>query len=128
MPRKLPAVVPVDTTPHLRHAASLLRRRRVAHEPLLTQAHVAAQIGVSRDILGQFERAEAWLHPDALLRLATLLRVPFTHLLPDDPASAEAQLLRLTASELRLLGLLRTLPPDVQAAERLWELLAPMRP
>ena len=126
-PESLARVIAVDPKARLQHCAQLFYQLRMASEPRLSQEKVAESIGVSRTHYGAFERAEVWLGEEPLFRLAVCFQVSMAQLFPEDPGSAEAQALRLTPAELRLLRLLRTFPPEAQAAEKLWTFLAPLR-
>src|SRR5262245_61444303 len=102
----------------LTHCAGLLRGRRKALRPKLSQGQAAALLDISRPYLGKFERGEQWLDTPILLAYAHLLALDPGQLFPTNPASPEA----------RLLLLLSTFPPEAQAAEKLYAFLAPMRP
>ena len=101
---------PPTTTPTTTPGARLRAARR---ERGLTQEGLAAELGVSRSAVAQWETDRAGQIRGNLLRIADVLGVSLEYLLHGDDKRAPAQ--AATGDELALLRLYRELSPEDRA-------------
>ncbi len=106
MARHPPPVTTPTTTPGARLRAARLERG-------LTQDALAAELGVSRSAVAQWETDRAGQIRGNLLRIAEVLGVSLEYLLHGDDKRAPAQ--AATGDELALLRLYRELSPEDRA-------------
>jgi transcriptional regulator with XRE-family HTH domain len=106
MARHPPPTTTPTTTPGARLRAARLERG-------LTQDALAAELGVSRSAVAQWETDRAGQIRGNLLRIAEVLGVSLEYLLHGDDKRAPAQ--AATGDELALLRLYRELSPEDRA-------------
>ncbi|WP_114913631.1 helix-turn-helix domain-containing protein [Acidibrevibacterium fodinaquatile] len=106
MARHPPLTTTPTTTPGARLRAARLERG-------LTQDALAAELGVSRSAVAQWETDRAGQIRGNLLRIAEVLGVSLEYLLHGDDKRAPAQ--AATGDELALLRLYRELSPEDRA-------------